>query len=106
MFDKDFEIKFIDWAYKTKGYRYNTIPASLSVLKVWLNRAHEKGMISSEFYKKYTSKGKDVDNIYLNDDEIMRIYELDIPKLKEQEIEQKTETENNSDSGSDSIGQD
>lgn len=81
-FDKLFETLFEKWAYTSKNYRQNTIPATFSVLKVWLNAASKEGLITTDDYKHYRSKGTEVDNIYLNEDEIMAIYDLDISGLK------------------------
>lgn len=82
VFDLHFQDLFIDWAYTSKNYRYNTIPASFSLLKVWLNEAARQGLIKDETYKSYRSKSVEVDNIYLTEDEISRLYALDIPTLK------------------------
>ena len=81
VFDERFERLFTDWAYTSKNYRQNTIPATFSVLKVWLNAAKAERVFDGETYKKYVSKGADVDNIYLTKDEIERMYRLDIPSL-------------------------
>ena len=81
VFDLHFQDLFIDWAYTSKNYRYNTIPASFSLLKVWLNEAARQGLIKDETYKSYRSKSVEVDNIYLTEDEISRLYVLDIPTL-------------------------
>lgn len=82
VFDLHFQDLFIDWAYTSKNYRYNTIPASFSLLKVWLNEAARQGLIKDETYKSYRSKSVEVVNIYLTEDEISRLYALDIPTLK------------------------
>lgn len=81
IFDEQFARRFTDWAYTSKNYRQNTIPATFSVLKVWLNAAKAEKLFDGEDYKKYPSKGADVDNIYLTKDEIERMYRLDIPLL-------------------------
>ncbi len=86
IFDTKFKDKFTNWAYHTArrkqgGYSYNTIVATFSVLKIWLNEATEAGLINTTDYHKYPSKGEDVDNIALTIEEIERIYRLDIPKL-------------------------
>ena len=81
VFDRQFQDVFINWAYTSKNYRSNTIPASFSVLKVWLNEAAHQGLIKDDTYKSYQSKSADVDNIYLTEDEISRLYALDIPAL-------------------------
>ena len=81
VFDRQFQDVFINWAYSSKNYRSNTIPASFSVLKVWLNEATHQGLIKDDTYKSYQSKATDVDNIYLTENEISRLYALDIPTL-------------------------
>ena len=48
-----------------------------------LNAAKEEGFEIADNYKHLKGKCKDVDSIYLTEEEIKRIYELDIPKLKE-----------------------
>lgn len=94
VFDERFARLFTDWAYTSKNYRQNTIPATFSVLKVWLNAAKAEKLFDSDEYKKYPSKGADVDNIYLTKDEIERIYRLDIPALKAKgEIDAKSQME-------------
>lgn len=81
IFDRHFQDIFTNWAYTSKNYRSNTIPASFSVLKVWLNEAARQGLIKNDTYKLYLSKSTDVYNIYLTEDEISRLYALDIPTL-------------------------
>ena len=81
VFDEQFARRFTDWAYSSKNYRQNTVPATFSVLKVWLNAAKAEKLFDGEDYKKYPSKGAEVDNIYLTKDEIERMYRLDIPSL-------------------------
>lgn len=81
VFDTRFQELFTNWAYKSKCYHYNTIPTSFSILKVWLNEAARQGLIHNDIYKSYPSKSVAVDNIYLTEDEITRIYLLDVPAL-------------------------
>ena len=81
VFDTRFQALFTNWAYKSKNYHYNTIPTSFSILKVWLNEAARQGLIHNDIYKSYPSKSVAVDNIYLTEDEITRIYLLDVPAL-------------------------
>lgn len=80
MFDSTFERRFTTWANR-KGYAYNTIVATFSILKVWLNHAKKEGMKVGENYHNLPSKGSDSDNIALTSDEIEAIYNLDIPSL-------------------------
>lgn len=94
VFDERFEKLFSDWAYSSKGYRFNTIPATFSVLKVWLNAARKEKLFDDDTYKSYKSKGKEVDNIYLTRDEIDSIFALDISALIEKgEIDAKSTIE-------------
>ena len=81
---ENFGIKFMDWGYK-KNYKENTIYATFGVLKAQLNAAkNAKYEIDDSHYKLLHGKGKDVDNIYLTESEIEALYNLDIPKLKQE----------------------
>lgn len=94
VFDERFAQLFTDWAYTSKNYRQNTIPATFSVLKVWLNAAKAEKLIERDDYKNYVSKSTDVDNIYLTKEEIERMYRLDIPSLiSKGEIDAKSQIE-------------
>ena len=80
---KDCEKLYTNWAYKAKNYKQNTVIASFGVLKPLLNAAKKDGIeIDDSYYKELQGKGKDVDNIYLTEEEIKKIYNLDIPSLK------------------------
>lgn len=80
---KDFERRYTNWCYKMKNYKQNTVIASFGVLKPLLNAAKKDGIeIDDSYYKELQGKGKDVDNIYLTEEEIKKIYDLDIPSLK------------------------
>lgn len=83
VFNKNFETKFQNWCYYKRKYSANTVPASLSILKVWLQGAREAGLINTDMFTNYMSKAKNVDNIYLNEDEIKSMYNLDIQGLKD-----------------------
>ena len=79
-----FEQQYTNWAYKMKNYKQNTVIATFGVLKPLLNAAKKDGIeIDDTNYKELQGKGKDVDNIYLTEDEITNIYNLDIKALKE-----------------------
>lgn len=91
---KCFDQKFTDWCYTTKNYKQNTIYATYSVLKPLLNAAKSEGFEFGDAYKKLKSKCNDTDAIYLTEDEIKSIYNLDIPSLKEDgEIDPKSTIE-------------
>lgn len=82
VFDNYFSKRFENWAYSKRNYKSNTIPASFNVLKVWLNEAARLGLITDLSFRSYKTKADNVDNIYLTEDEIDRLYRLDIPLLK------------------------
>ena len=83
--EQNFGTKFMDWGYSKKNYTENTIYATYEIVKAQLNAAKRaKFDIDDTYYKLLRGKGKDVDNIYLNEDEIKAIYNLDIPKLKQE----------------------
>ena len=91
---RKFDSQFSDWCYSTKHYKENTIYATYGVLKPLLNAAKEEGFEIADNYKHLKGKCKDVDSIYLTEDEIKRIYELDIAKLIEHgEIDAKSTIE-------------
>lgn len=92
---KDFERLYTNWAYKKKNYKQNTVIASFGVLKPLLNAAKKEGIeIDDTYYSMLQGKGKDVDNIYLTEDEIKKIYNLDIQALKASgEIDSKSSIE-------------
>lgn len=93
LFDSTFERRFTAWA-NGKGYAYNTIVATFSILKVWLNHAKKDGLSVSENYHTLPSKGSDSDNIALTTEEVEAIYNLDIPKLiAENKIDAKSSIE-------------
>lgn len=91
---KSFDQKFSDWCYSIKNYKQNTIYATYGVLKPLLNAAKTEGFEFGDSYKTLKGKCNDVDAIYLTEDEIRRIYELDIPYLMaEGEIDTKSTIE-------------
>lgn len=92
---KSFESQYTNWCYRKKNYKQNTVIASFGVLKPLLNAAKKDGIeIDDSYYKELQGKGKDVDNIYLTEDEIKKIYNLDIQALKASgEIDSKSSIE-------------
>ena len=91
---KKFDSQFTEWCYTTKHYKQNTVYATYGVLKPLLNAAKEDGFNITETYKTLKGKCNDVDAVYLNEEEINRIYHLDIPKLIEEgEIDAKSTIE-------------
>lgn len=91
---KWFDQRFTDWCYTTKNYKQNTIYATYGVLKPLLNAAKAEGFEFSDAYKTLKGKCNDTDAIYLTEDEIKSIYNLDIPSLIEKgEIDRKSTIE-------------
>ena len=91
---KKFDSQFTEWCYSNKNYKQNTVYATYGVLKPLLNAAKEEGFTIAETYKTLKGKCNDVDAVYLNEEEINRIYHLDIPKLIEEgEIDAKSTIE-------------
>lgn len=84
VFDLSFSKRFEAWAYSHKRYKSNTIPTSFNVLKVWLNEAVRQGLLSDLTFREYKSKAENVDNVYLTNDEITKLYNLNIPSLIKQ----------------------
>ena len=88
---KKFDRQFTEWCYSVKKYKQNTIYATYGVLKPFLNAAKEEGFDVGEYYKNLKGKSVDVDTIYLTEEEISRLYKLDIKRLiKEGEIDAKS----------------
>ncbi|MGM9703309.1 MAG: phage integrase SAM-like domain-containing protein, partial [Prevotella sp.] len=80
---KKFDAQFTEWCYSKKNYKQNTVYATYGVLKPLLNAAKEEGFALSDTYKTLKGRCNDVDNIYLTEEEIEKIYGLNIPQLIE-----------------------
>ncbi|WP_147400724.1 tyrosine-type recombinase/integrase [Bacteroides intestinalis] len=76
LFDARLEENFTSWMMD-RGYSANTIASQYSIMKVWLTEAEIEGLIVNKAFHRYTTKTQDVDNIYLSEDEIQRIYNID-----------------------------
>jgi integrase len=81
IFDRNFETKFRQWA--TTKYKHNSISISFTILKVWLNEAARQNRLSDISYKNYNTSIVDVDQIALTDEEVNRIYTLDLKTMRE-----------------------
>ena len=78
--DLNFYDDYINYLYKTLNYSKNTVGKHVKNLKVFMKEATERNLNSNmDFLKKGFKVGKeDIDNIYLSEDEIMKLYELDL----------------------------
>lgn len=91
---KNFDQQFTDWCYSVKNYKQNTVYATYGVLKPLLNAAKAEGFEFGDSYKSLKGKCNDTDAIYLTEDEIKKMYLLDIPSLiKAGEIDAKSTIE-------------
>lgn len=76
LFNRRFEESFIAWM-NDKGYSDNTLANQFSVMKVWLTDAEIEGLMTDKYFHKYPTKARDVPNIYLTEEEIKRLYDID-----------------------------
>jgi integrase len=76
LFNDRFEERFTAWM-QDKGYSANTIASQYSIMKVWFAEAEDKSLITDKRFHKWVTKSHDVENIYLTEEEIERIYRLD-----------------------------
>lgn len=75
--DIDFHANFIQYL-KGKNYSVNSIGDRIKVLKSILRASHERGLHDNTDYQKkaFTRPKEETTAVYLNDDELMRIYKL------------------------------
>lgn len=80
----EFYNSFISYLTK-ENYSQNTIGKQIKVLKTFLNEATDRGINTTLEFKKRRFKRptEDTDKIYLNTDELERIYKLKIDKDKQ-----------------------
>ena len=82
LFNQRFEEMFISWMNK-KGYAANTIASQFSIMKVWLSDEEDEGILVNKYFHKYPTKTLDVDNIFLTEEEIEKLYNIDFSKVSE-----------------------
>ncbi len=93
LFNRSFEAKFTAWLNE-KNYAANTIASEFSIIKVWLGEAAMEGLVNKSSFDKFKTKTDDVDNIYLTEDEINRIYSIDFnDELVKSQIDAKSNIE-------------
>lgn len=78
--DVDDFYEFVNYLQEELDYNVSTIDRIIGRLKFFCNRACEKGIKISSAYNKriYLEKEEDIDGVYLNDEEISKIYNLQI----------------------------
>lgn len=77
IFNEDFQAKFDDYLLNEQELAMNTIVATHSQLKTMLKAAPQT-LLQDNSYLNWTSKTLNFDHIYLTDDEINRIYNLEL----------------------------
>jgi integrase len=86
--DLDFYDKFMDYFLNELKFSSNTAGKYLKTLKVFLNEASERGINKTTFYKskKFKRISMSTDKIYLTDDEILDLYNLELDNTNEELI--------------------
>lgn len=81
IFNKNFESDMEQWMLGVEEYSANTVAATFSVMKIWLKQAEEEGLITDKSFHTWKSKGTDVQHIYLNEEELKAIYNLNFEEI-------------------------
>ena len=81
IFNKNFEADMEQWMLSVEEYSANTVAATFSVMKIWLKQAEEEGLITDKSFHSWKSKGSDVQHIYLNEEELKAIYDLNFEEI-------------------------
>ncbi|MDE7153710.1 MAG: site-specific integrase [Muribaculaceae bacterium] len=81
IFNKNFESDMEHWMLGVEEYSANTVAATFSVMKIWLKQAEEDGLITDKSFHSWKSKGSDVQHIYLNEEELKAIYNLNFEEI-------------------------
>lgn len=76
LFNENFEKDFIAWMNDC-NYKPNTIAGQFSKMKVWLKEAEKHGLVKDASYHQYNTRNVNVEEIYLNEEEIERLYNID-----------------------------
>jgi integrase len=69
---------FQTFAFQIKGYNPNTLWKYISILKTAMKEAQDKGYHNNDVYKRFTIKKVPTHEIYLNESELEKIYNLDL----------------------------
>lgn len=80
--DMKFYDAYMDYQYNVKGNSQNLFGKRIKTLKTFLNDAFERGDNKHLMYKGFKVLHKETDAIYLTEDEIEKIYKLDLIKNK------------------------
>jgi len=91
LFNRRFEESFTTWMNEQE-YSANTIASQYSIIKVWLSDAEKEGLVIDKSFHSYPTKTHEVDNIYLTEDEIQRLYNID---FSNEEIKKQVDPQSN-----------
>lgn len=91
LFNRRFEESFTAWMNE-QGLSANTIASQFSIMKVWLSEAEIEGLMTDKYFHKYPTKAHDVDNIYLTENEIQRLYDID---FSDEEVQKQIDPKSN-----------
>lgn len=82
--DMDFYYDFFEYYTEELGYLNNGFGKVIKILKAILNDATEKGINTNKTYnsKNFKTIKEEVNNIYLSEDEIQKMLDLDLSKNK------------------------
>ncbi len=84
-FGEKFEKDFRTYLTTGKRYSFNTVQYTFQVLRIWLNEAYREGYIKNDKFRTFHCTPKtDNDSIYLNFEELDKLFNLDLsvtPKL-------------------------
>ena len=73
VFNESFKDKFTYWAYHIarpgRGYSRNSVCATFSILKIWLNAAMKEGLLNTDFHKSLPTKEHTEKKIALTEDD-------------------------------------
>ena len=76
LFNAQLEERLTAWMI-SKNYAANTIVSQYSIMKVWLSEAEIQGLITDKAFHRYRTKCHDVENIYLTEEDIKKLYAID-----------------------------
>ena len=80
--DMQFYDEYLDYQLNVKGNSHNLFGKRIKTIKTFLNDATIRGNNIHLMYKGFKVTVKDSDNIYLTEDEIKKMYKLDLSKNK------------------------
>ena len=80
--DMKFYDAYMDYQYNVKGNSQNLFGKRIKTLKTFLNDAFERGANKHLMYKGFKVLQKETDAIYLTEDEIEKMYKLDLTENK------------------------